>query len=234
MLKKMLTPPRLTVFEWVLWITSITVTTVLYFIYPADDALSLVAALFGFTCLIFIAKGAILGQLLCVIFATLYGIVSLRVGYYGEMLTYILMSAPVAVMAIISWAKHPFKETNQVAVRDLRRRDIPYVLIACVLVTTLFHFVLRWLGCANLAVSTVSVATSFFAASLAFLRCPWFSLGYIANDTVLIVLWSLMLPHDRAALSMIACFSLFLLHDLYGLISWQHMKLRQRKALQET
>lgn len=228
MLKKMLLPPHLTVFERILWITSMTVTVTLYFIYPAEDPLSLIAALFGFTCLIFIAKGAILGQVLCVIFATLYGIVSLRVGYYGEMMTYVFMSAPVAVMAIISWAKHPFQETNEVTVRALRRRDVPRVLLACILVTVAFHFILRWLGCANLTVSTISVATSFFAASLAFLRCPWFSLGYIANDIVLIVLWCMMLPKDRSALSMISCFSLFLLHDLYGFISWQRMKRRQQ------
>ena len=176
------------------------------------------------------AKGAIIGQVLCVIFATLYGIVSLRVGYYGEMLTYMCMSAPVAIFTIISWAKHPFTETSEVAVRELRRRDVPRVAVACVLVTVLFHFILRWLGCANLTVSTVSVITSFFAASLAFLRCPWFSLGYIANDLVLIVLWSLMLKADRSALSLVACFSLFLLHDLYGFISWQRMERRQKKA----
>ena len=207
-----------------------TVTIALYFVYPADDPLSLIASLFGFTCLIFIAKGAILGQVLCVIFATLYGIVSLRVGYYGEMLTYLCMSAPVAIMAIISWAKHPFQDTGEVAVRILRRRDVPLVLLACVAVTTVFHFILRLLGCANLTVSTISVSTSFFAASLAFLRCPWFSLGYIANDVVLIVLWTMMLPTDRAALSMIACFSLFLLHDLYGFLSWQRMKRRQQAS----
>ncbi len=234
MLKKMLTPPRLTVLEWVLWMTSMTVTTTLYFIYPAEDPLSLVAALFGFTCLIFIAKGAILGQLLCVIFATLYGIISLRVDYYGEMLTYLCMSAPVAVMAIVSWAKHPFQNTNEVAIRELRRRDLPRLLLICIFVTIVFHFILRWLGCANLAVSTLSVSTSFFAASLAFLRCPWFSLGYIANDLVLIVLWSMMLPHDRSALSMVACFSLFLLHDLYGLFSWLRMERRQRKITAAT
>ena len=229
MLKKMLTPPRLTAFEWGLWLTSITVTVTLYIFFPADDPLSLIASLVGFTCLIFIAKGAILGQILCVIFATMYGITSLRVGYYGEMLTYLLMSAPVAVMAIISWAKHPYKDTNEVAVREIRRRDLPRLLLATLLVTVIFHFVLRFLGCANLAVSTLSVATSFFAASLAFLRCPWFSLGYIANDIVLVVLWSLMLPKDRSALPMVSCFSLFLLHDLYGFFSWRRMKKRQQK-----
>ena len=230
MLKKMLTPPRLTAFEWVLWLTSVTVTTTLYFFFPADGPLSLIAALVGFTCLIFIAKGAILGQILCVIFATLYGIISWRVGYYGEMLTYACMSAPVAAMAIVSWLRHPYKDTNEVAVRELRRREIPYLLLLALLITVIFHFILRLLGCANLTVSTISVATSFFAASLAFLRCPWFSLGYIANDIVLIILWSMMLPHDRAALPMVSCFSLFLLHDLYGFISWQRMERRQHKS----
>ena len=229
MLKKMLTPPRLTAFEWVLWLSSIAITVTLYLIFPDDSPLSLIAALFGFSCLIFIAKGAILGQLLCVIFATLYGIISLQVGYYGEMLTYLCMSAPVAIMAIVSWARHPYKDTNEVAVRELRRRDLPKLLLLTLLVTVIFHFILRFLGCANLAVSTLSVTTSFFAASLAFLRCPWFSLGYIANDVVLVVLWSLMLPHDRSALPMVACFSLFLLHDLYGFISWHRMKSRQQK-----
>lgn len=222
---------NLTKFELVLWLCSMLVSTASFLLSPERDLLALLTSLIGFTALIFIAKGYVLGQVLVLIFATCYGVISYRFAYYGEVLTYLGMSAPVAVFAIISWAKNPYRETAEVKVRQMRRRDFFYLSLLTAAVTVLFHFLLAALGTANLAVSTVSVATSFFAASLTFLRSPYYALGYTANDVVLIVLWVLASIKDISSLPMVACFVMFLANDLYGFYNWLRIQKKQRAGL---
>ena len=73
------------------------------------------------TALIFVAKGYVFGQVLTVVFALFYGIISFYFRYYGEMLTYVCMTAPIAIMAIVSWVKHPFGNSREVEVRKMHR-----------------------------------------------------------------------------------------------------------------
>lgn len=220
----------LTRFELFLWLTSITATTAAFLLSPDKDILTMAASLIGFTALIFTAKGYVLGQVLIVVFAVIYGIISFRFSYFGEMLTYLGMSAPVAVLAIISWLKHPYKKTAEVAVHRIRKGELLLILLLCAAVTVLFYFLLGALGTANLLVSTVSVATSFFAAALTFMRSPYYALGYACNDVVLIVLWVSAAVKDISSLPMVICFVMFLANDLYGFYSWLCRQRQQASA----
>jgi len=217
----------LTRFELGLWLVS-TLTIVISFLVPKDkDYLTLVASLIGVTALIFVAKGYVLGQVLTVVFAVFYGIISVIFGYYGEMITYLFMTAPVAVMAVISWIRHPFKGEKEVEVSVMSKKQIALVWLATFAVTVIFYFILGALGNANLLVSTFSVTTSFLASSLTFFRSPFYALAYAANDVVLIILWSLASFESISYLPMVLCFVMFLANDIYGFYNWQRMKKRQ-------
>lgn len=216
-------------FELILWLSSVAVVTVSFLLAPSGDALSLVASLIGVTALIFVAKGYVLGQLLCIIFAVFYGIISFYFRYYGEMITYLGMSAPMAVAATVSWLKNPYKKTAEVKVNKIKKKHFILLLMLTLLVTIAFYFILKALGTANLFFSTVSVTTSFLAASLTFLRSPYYAVAYTANDVVLIALWVLAAMKDISYLPMIACFVTFLANDLYGFYSWRRMQKRQRE-----
>ena len=106
----------LTKFEWGLWLSSLVGVLVCTLLSPEFHVLSLIASLIGVTSLIFIAKGSWQGQILMVVFATLYGIVSFEQRYYGEMITYIGMTLPMAVVALVSWFRHPYRETAEVQI----------------------------------------------------------------------------------------------------------------------
>ena len=218
----------LNTFEKALWITSMCVITLSFLISGKEGILSLFASLIGVTALIFVAKGYVFGQVLTVIFAVFYGIISFAFSYYGEVITYLCMSAPVAVMSIISWIKHPYKGTKEVEVAKLSGRKIALVSILAVIVTVLFYFILAYLRNANLIISTLSVTTSFIASFLTYLRSPYYAIGYTLNDIVLIVLWILASVTDISCLPMVFCFVMFLFNDLYGFYSWQKMKKRQQ------
>ena len=217
----------LTKFEKGLWLVSVLVITVSFLVSGGSDFLSLTASLIGVTSLIFIAKGYIIGQVLMVVFSVFYGIISFFFSYYGELITYLGMTAPMAVMSMISWIKHPYKKTKEVEVAKVIKAQIGVMLLLTVIVTAAFYFILRALGNANLIISTISVTTSFIAAYFTFLRSEYYALGYASNDIVLIILWILAAVSDISCLPMVLCFVMFLFNDLYGFYSWRKMRKRQ-------
>lgn len=218
---------ELTRFEWWLWGISELVVLLAFLLPQEKDVASLIASAIGVTALIFVAKGMVFGQVLTVLFATVYAVVSWAEHYYGELITYLCMTAPMAISAIISWVKHPYQDSTEVTVRKMRKLEWFFLCLATVTATTLFYFVLKLLGTANLTVSTLSVTTSFFAASLTYLRSPYYALGYAANDLVLIVLWVFSAIGNLAYLPMVLCFVTFFFNDLYGFWNWKRMEKRQ-------
>lgn len=84
-----------------------------------------------------------------------------------------------------------------------------------------FYKILAVFSTPNIVFSTISVTTSFFAASLTMLRSSYYAVGYAANDVVLIVLWILASIKEPRYLSVTVIFVIFLFFDLYGFISWK-------------
>jgi len=217
----------LTKFERGLWLMSVGVTIVSFFLSGGSGVLETIASLIGVTALIFVAKGYVIGQTLTVIFSVFYGIISVIFGYYGEMITYLFMTAPMAVMAVVSWIKHPYENSREVEISHLSKKSVLIMIILSLAITAVFFFILKALGTANLLFSTISVTTSFVAVFLTYLRSPYYALGYAANDVVLIILWSLAAITDISYIPMILCFVMFLLNDIYGFFNWRKMRKRQ-------
>lgn len=208
--------------EWGIWLASLVVVTVSNLIPGNLDVLTLAAALIGVTSLIFAAKGNVWAQILMIAFSILYGIISWRFRYWGEMITYLGMTLPMAIWSTITWAKNPSKENgNEVAIQKLTRKMIVLLALFCAVVTLAFYLLLQALHTPNLVFSTISITTSFLAASLTMLRSSYYALGYAANDVVLIVLWVLASMENPVYVPVVVNFCIFLFSDLYGFISWK-------------
>ena len=220
---------ELTAFEIALWAISATAVTASFLLSSPPDYLTLTASLIGVSALIFVAKGMVFGQILTIAFSLFYGIVSYYFGYYGEMITYLCMSTPAACAAVVSWIKNPYGDTASVKVAEMTPRKFGAVGALSLVVTVIFYFLLGALNTENLAVSTLSVTTSVFAASLVFLRSPYYALAYALNDIVLIVLWILATVESLSYLPMVICFVMFLFNDLYAYFNWKRMQRNQAK-----
>lgn len=214
--------------EWGIWLGSLVIVTVSNLI-PGDlDMLTLAAALIGVTSLIFAAKGNVWAQILMIAFSILYGIISWRFRYWGEMITYLGMTLPMAVWSTITWAKNPSKENgNEVAIQKLTRKMIVLLAFFCAVVTLGFYVLLQALHTPNIVFSTISITTSFLAASLTMLRSSYYALGYASNDVVLIVLWVLASMENPVYVPVVVNFCIFLFSDLYGFISWKKRERNQ-------
>ena len=214
--------------ELTLWGSSAGLILVSFFLFDRVNFMTLAASLIGTTSLIFNAKGNPIGQAMMILFSLLYGVISYTFSYFGEMITYLGMTGPMALFAFVSWLRNPYNGNHaEVAVNRLENKELVLMYVLTAVVTFGFYFILDHFNTANMIPSTLSVTTSFIAVYLTFRRSPYFALAYAANDVVLIVMWTLAAVENISYLSVIICFVMFLVNDLYGFVSWKRMEKRQ-------
>ena len=212
--------------EWILWIASLLIVLASNLFSADFDLLTLVAALVGVTSLIFAAKGNVWAQILMILFSILYGIISYRFRYWGEMMTYLGMTLPMAVWSTITWLRHPSEGNGaEVEIQILHRTQALWLTISCAVVTFVFYLILKALDTPNIVFSTISIVTSFLAAALTMLRSSYYALGYAANDIVLIILWTLASLENPAYIPVVVNFSIFFFNDMYGFLSWKRREI---------
>ena len=205
--------------ELMLWGFSVALILVAFSLFGGNGFLSLIASVIGVTAILLNAKGNPFGQLLMIIFSLLYGIISYSFSYYGEMLTYLGMTMPMAAFALITWLRHPYNGNHsEVQVNSLTRLEMVMMFLPAVVLTAIFYVILNYFHTANIVPSTISVTTSFLAVYLTFRRSPYFSLAYAANDIVLIILWTLASYYDTRYIAVVVCFIAFLTVSNHGLV----------------
>ena len=178
--------------EWMIWLISLAIVTISNLAPGNVDLLTLTATWIGVTALILAAKGNVWAQILITVFSILYAVISWKFRYWGEMITYLGMTLPMAVWSTITWLRNPSESGKEVAIRRLTRRHVALLLVSGAVVT-----------------------------ALTMLRSSYYALGYAANDLVLILLWLLASIENPAYLPVLVNFVIFFLNDMYGFFSWR-------------
>lgn len=214
--------------EKTLWCFSVLLIVASFLIFDRGNYITLAASLIGVTSLVFNAKGNPLGPFLIVTFSLLYGIISYTFAYYGEMITYLGMTAPMSVFALVSWVKNPHNgNKSEVRIAHIKGKEAVFMLIIAAVVTYAFYYILAAFNTANLLPSTISVTTSFLAVGLTYKRSKFFAVAYAVNDIILVILWTLAALSDISYVPVITCFALFLINDMYTFINWTRIEKRQ-------
>lgn len=215
-------------YEILLWVCSVFIIISSFIYFDTNNYFILTASLIGITSLIFCAKGNAIGQLLMIIFSLLYGYISYTFDYYGEMLTYLGMTLPMAILSLITWLKNPYEDNNnEVKIETLTIKEVRFMIFLTIIVTFIFYFILEFFNTSNLFFSTISITTSFIAVYLTYKRSSFYALAYAANDLVLIILWYLASLDNSMYISVVICFCIFFINDVYGYMNWKKMKLLQ-------
>lgn len=207
--------------EWILWIMSLLVVLASNIFSPQFDILITIAALIGATSLVFGAVGNVWAQILMVVFSILYGIISYRYCYWGEMITYLGMTMPMAAWAAVVWFKNPSEKEGEVAISPMTKRKWVLLIALTFGVTIAFFYILKYFDTPNIFFSTISITTSFLAAALTLFRSSYYPLFYASNDLVLIVLWIMATIEEPVYFPVIINFAIFFINDFYGFISWK-------------
>ncbi len=217
----------LTKYDVILWMISLVIVALSNVLTGIADYMTLAATLTGVTALIFMAKGHVFGQILTVVFSIMYAVTSYTFRYYGEMITYVGMTLPIALMSVVSWIRHPYeKGKSEVKIHILTTAEKIIMVLSALAVTAIFYYILKSLYTPNLIISTISITTSFLASYLMFYRNSFYAVAYAANDIVLIILWVLASISDFSYFPMIVCFLMFLVNDIYAFVHW---KMREKK-----
>ena len=217
---------NLSTFEKGLWLCSVLMLIGTFVMAKNNDMLTLIASLIGVSALIFVAKGDAIGQLLTIVFSLFYAVISYHFRYFGEMITYVGMTAPIALLSMITWLKNPYAE-REVKVSHMKKKSWIILILLTIFVTWVFYYILKAFDTPNLVFSTISIATSFSASALMVLRSPYYAIAYGLNDIVLIVLWVMATMTNWDYLPMVLCFVIFFVNDMYGFCSWRKMRERQ-------
>lgn len=192
--------------------------------FKPETLLYMIASLIGVTALIFLSKANPIGQVLTIVFAVFYGVISYSFAYYGEMITYLFMTAPIALVALVNWLKHPFKgHFSEVEINEIKLKEYILIIILGLIITVIFYFILEAFNTNNLIISTISIFTSFFPVYLTVRRSRFYALFYAINDVVLIILWTLATITNISYLAVVICFVAFLVMDMYGFINWTRL-----------
>ncbi len=213
-------------FEKTLYAVSVSVIIISSILSGNFNAANTLCSVLGATALIFVSKGNPIGQLFTVIFGIIYAIISFRLRLLSEVITYAGMTAPIALIAFITWLKNPY-EKNEVKIAKLTKGKIIGLIASAIPVTVLMCLLMLKLNTPYIVLSTVSIFTSYIAAYLTVCRSPYYAFGYSLNDIVLIILWSLAAKKDLSYISIVACFVIFLANDLYGLYNWERLRKKQ-------
>lgn len=211
--------------EWGILICSMLIIGISNLVTGNVNMLMLLAAWIGVISLILAAKGNVWAQILMVVFSVLYAVISWTFRYWGEMITYLGMTLPMAVCSTITWLKNPSENGKEVAIQALTRKHMIVLLSFGSVVAAFFYYILQALDTPNIVLSTVSIETSFLAAALTLLRSSYYALGYAANDLVLIVLWILASFKNPEYIPVVINFAIFLFNDMYGFLCWRKREL---------
>lgn len=220
-----------TVFEICFLFCSLLAIT-LCFVFGADkNVFSFIVSLVGVVSVLTVAKGLVIVPFINIGYNILYAIISIFQGYYGEAIIYICLMIPISVLAIIEWLKNKNKDNSDVVeVNKIKGKEYLYLAFATVLATVGFYFLLKVLNTNELIISTISLITSMVAAYLMLRRCSYYALGFILNDIILIVLWSLVVVDSGIGyLPTVISFCVFLINDIYGFIHWKMEEKKQQK-----
>lgn len=174
------------------------------------------------------AKGRIESQFVSILDCIIYSYVSYRSQYYGEVIFYILIMLPMAIIGIISWITHKNEKTDTVEVNEIKLKEwIILIFISIVAFMGLYNL-LKYFNTSELLVSTFSMIASLLAIYLLVRRSKYCFIFYILNDIILIILWGLpIISGDLSLIPMIIVPIELLISDIYGSFNWNKIEEEQ-------
>ena len=218
-------------YEIIFLIGSIILVT-LCFVFDTDkNVLSFIISLIGVVSVLMVAKGLTIAPMISVVYAILYSIMSILQHYYGEAIIYLGFMLPINILSIVSWLKNRNKEKSEVVeVNVIKKAEYLYLFVITIFATIGFYFLLKILNTDELVISTLALVSSAVASYLMLRRCSYYAVGFIVNDIILIVLWSMVVKSSGIGyLPTVISFFVFLINDIYGFIHWKIEENKQKQ-----
>ena len=194
-------------------------------IYLDCGLLPTIVPVIGFFCALHQANGLVIGQIVGVVMAILYSIMSYSNNYYGEVIVYLFVILPLYISGIYTWLKNKDKKSEKVKQNTLSQKEWYSLLGINIVLFIGLYFLLKFFNTNNLLVSTISMNINLTATYLLVRRSRYSFLFYLINAFILLILWGLpVLNGNILLLPMVFDALLLLINNIYGLHSWSKSK----------
>lgn len=214
-------------FEIILVFTSIT-SIIICGIISKSWIMAIISSVINIITSMLQAKGRIESQFISILDCIIYSYVSYTNQYYGEVIFYILIMLPMAIIGIISWITHKNEKTDTVEVNEIKLKEWIMLIFASVVAFIGLYNLLKYFNTNELLVSTFSMIASLLATYLLVRRSKHCFIFYILNDIILIVLWGLpIISGDLELIPMIIAPFVLLINDTYGSFNWNKIEREQ-------
>lgn len=216
-----------TTFEKIFLILGTIIACVLTFIFKGTW-IDLGYTLLYFWTALLLAKGKYSCYIIGIISTFFYAFVSYSNSYYGEVIIAMCCTLPLMVIGLVNWLKHQ-DSTNTVIIKEITKKELIIVLISQVVLFYGYYSLLKFFNTNNILVSTFSIIASVIATYLTARRSEHGFVGFIINDIILIVLWSIpVINGNTNIIPVLLCPTLLLINDIYGVYNWKRIKNKQR------
>ena len=207
-------------------------------------AIAAVGSLAGVLANVFSANGRILTFLFGLIDVTIYGVMCLTSGRYGNAAMHLLYFLPMQFVGFVQWRRRGAAEGEQVQARRLdARRALIYsavflaglvaaYIILCALDKTEAAGVVRWLVLMD-AFSMMCNILGQLLMSTAYMEQWYFWIGVNIASIVMWVLTLRSTPDSDFAAIYIVKYSFYLLNSLNGLRIWMDLSRRREEGCLE-
>lgn len=216
-----------TKFEKTFLILGTVIACILTFIFKGTW-IDLGYSLFYFWTALLLAKGKYSCYIVGIISTFFYAFVSYSNSYYGEVIIAMCCTLPLMIIGLVNWLRHQ-DNTNTVIIKEITKKELILVLLSQVVMFFGYYYLLKAFNTNNLLVSTFSVVASVIATYLTARRCEHGFIGFIINDLILIILWSIpVINGELNIIPILICPVLLLINDIYGAYNWRRIKYNQK------
>jgi len=180
-----------------------------------------------------LAKGKYACYIIGIISTFFYAYVSYSNLYYGEVIIALCCTLPLMITGLITWLRHQ-DNTNTVIIKEITKKELIIVLLSQLVMFFGYYYLLKLFNTSNLLISTISVVASIIATYLTARRCEHGFIGFIINDIILIILWSIpVINGNLSIIPVLLCPILLLINDIYGVYNWKRIKNNQESLKSE-
>lgn len=205
-----------------------TFTAIILTILFNGQIVDLIYTLLYFWTALLLAKGKYACYIIGIISTFFYAYISYNNHYYGEIIIAMCLTLPLMVVGLINWLKHQDKK-KIVVIKEVSKKEVVILTASQILMSFGYYFLLKIFNTDNLIISTISIAVSLIATYLTARRSEYGFIGFIINDIILIVLWSIpFIGGNINVITILLCPVLLLVNDIYGVYNWK--KIRQRQT----
>lgn len=147
--------------------------------------------------------------------------------YYGEAIIAMCCTLPLMIVGLVNWLKHQ-DNTNTVVIKEISKKELIIVLCSQIIMFFGYYYLLKKFNTSNLLVSTFSIVASIIATYLTARRSEYGFIGFIINDIILTLLWSIpVLNGNINLIPVLLCPILLFINDIYGVLNWRMIKEKQ-------